>query len=60
MASTVDDFCVRNAIGRSTFYKEVRAGRLMLRKIGRKTVVLREDEDAWRQSLPVLETREAA
>lgn len=60
MARKVDTFCERYGIGRSTFYKEVRAGRLKIRKIGRATVVLREDEDAWRLSLPIANTMEAA
>jgi hypothetical protein len=40
-------------ISLSKFYLEVRDGRLIARKIGGKTVVLREDLVAWLQSLPV-------
>jgi len=39
-------------ISLSKFYLEVREGRLIARKIGGKTVVLREDLVAWLQSLP--------
>jgi hypothetical protein len=40
-------------ISLSKFYMEVREGRLIARKIGGKTVVLREDLVAWLQSLPL-------
>ncbi len=39
VACTVDAFCRSLSIGRSTFYKEVRAGRIRVAKIGRRTIV---------------------
>ncbi|SMC92014.1 hypothetical protein SAMN06297251_11299 [Fulvimarina manganoxydans] len=59
-ALTVDEFCAWASIGRSKFYNEVNAGRLLVRKLGRKSVVTMTDAQAWLDSLPVLETREAA
>jgi hypothetical protein len=39
--------------GSLTFlYGEINAGRLRARKLGRHTVVLREDREAWLQGLP--------
>jgi|tagenome__1003787_1003787.scaffolds.fasta_scaffold20100483_1 hypothetical protein len=45
---SVDDFCSDFGISRSTFYAEVRAGRLGPFKIGDRTYVAGEDGLAWR------------
>jgi hypothetical protein len=52
-AMSIAQFCVWASIGRTKFYAEVKAGRIKLRKIGSKSVVLRSDGEAWLQSLPV-------
>lgn len=54
-AMTVDEFCGWAAIGRNKFYEEVKAGRLTMRKIGRKSVVTLAEAEAWLNSLPVAE-----
>jgi hypothetical protein len=54
-ASTIDEFCRRNHICRDTAYREVRRGRLKVRKVGRRSLIFDEDEAAWRASLPELE-----
>jgi excisionase family DNA binding protein len=51
-ALTVPEFCRWVRIGRTTLYAEVKAGRIKLRKIGAKSVILRSDGDAWLRSLP--------
>jgi hypothetical protein len=51
-AMTVSEFCRWACIGRTKFYAEVKAGRLTLRKIGTKTVILRSDAEGWLRSLP--------
>lgn len=51
-ALTVDEFCGWASIGRSKFYQEVNEGRIRLRKIGRKSVVLMTDANAWLANLP--------
>ena len=51
-AMTVGEFCEWARIGRTTLYSEVKAGRLVVRKIGSKSVILRSDGDAWLRSLP--------
>jgi hypothetical protein len=53
-AMTVSEFLRWASIGRTKFYAEVKAGRITLRKIGSKTVILRSDGEAWLQSLPVV------
>jgi hypothetical protein len=51
---SLTQFCARNNVSRSTCYEESKRGRLNLRKLGRKTVVLAEDELLWRNGLPPL------
>ena len=51
---TVQEFCTTHRIGLTQFYKEVNAGRLALRKLGRKSLVSADAAKAWRDSLPVL------
>ena len=54
-ASTVDEFCARWRISRTTFYEEVRDRKLVLRKIRGRSVVTSDDEAAWVRALPVVE-----
>lgn len=39
--------------GRTTVSKEIKEGRLKARKVGRKTIITREDLKAWLDTLPV-------
>jgi excisionase family DNA binding protein len=50
---TVNDFCVRYSVGRTTLYREVNAGRLKLRKLGIGTRIAKADADEWANRLPV-------
>lgn len=59
-AMSVDDFCAWASIGRAKFYREVGAGRIKLRKIGRKSIVTMSDAQAWLSALPVVGSKEAA
>jgi hypothetical protein len=52
-AMSVDEFCRWACIGKTKTYAEAKAGRLQLRKIGSKTVVLRTDAEQWLRSLPI-------
>ncbi|MFO1136035.1 MAG: DNA-binding protein [Rhodoblastus sp.] len=38
--------------GRTAVFGEIKAGRLKARKLGRRTIILRQDAEAWLQSLP--------
>jgi excisionase family DNA binding protein len=52
-AVSVSQFCKRNSISRTMVYKEAQAGRLRIHKLGRKALIMVEDEAAWREALPV-------
>ena len=49
---TVADFCERYSISKTSFYREVNAKRLKLRKFGSATRIARADAEAWADSLP--------
>ena len=49
---TVSDFLARYSIGKTTFYREVSAQRLTVKKLGTATRIARADADAWAASLP--------
>lgn len=51
-AFTVEEFLAWAAIARSKFYQEVNAGRIRMRKIGRKSVITFPDAMEWLSSLP--------
>lgn len=61
LAYSVSEFCGMAGISASAFYREVRAGRIIVRKMGRKSVVTQTDAQTWLASLPVVShKREAA
>ena len=43
----VSEFCRKYALSKSTLYREVRAGRLLLVKRGRSTLISRSDAERW-------------
>lgn len=49
---TVTDFLGRYSISRTSFYREVAANRIRIRKFGSATRIAREDAEAWAASLP--------
>ncbi|MBR1140426.1 DNA-binding protein [Bradyrhizobium denitrificans] len=49
---SLDHFCRWACIGRTKAYAEIKAGRLVMRKIGAKSVILRADAEEWLRSLP--------
>jgi hypothetical protein len=51
-AMTVDQFCQWASIGKTKAYAEAKSGRLSLRKLGTKTIILRSDAEAWLRALP--------
>jgi excisionase family DNA binding protein len=40
------------SIGRTVLYEEIRKGHLIARKVGRRTIIIADDLDAWLKSLP--------
>ena len=53
MLITIKDFCTRYATSHSTAYREIEAGRLAIRKIGRATRIAVVDAEKWAAALPV-------
>jgi len=51
---TVAHFCARYSIGKTSFYREVAAKRIPLRKFGSATRVARTDAEAWAKRLPLV------
>lgn len=54
---TVSDFFIRYSMSRTSFYREVREGRIRLVKCGRRSFIRREDAEAWAANLPVAEVK---
>lgn len=48
----IPEFAAEHRVGRSTVYREIKAGRLRVKKVGRSTLISAEDAAAWRESLP--------
>jgi excisionase family DNA binding protein len=53
-AMSIDQFCQRYEIGRTTAYAEIKEGRLRARKCGKRTVIVDDDAEDWLQQLPVI------
>lgn len=51
-AMSIETFCEWVGIGRSLAYREIDAGRLKIRKVGRRTLITREAASNWLSSLP--------
>jgi hypothetical protein len=56
---SIDEFCRRNGIGRSLTYIEIRSGRLIARKMRKRTIITADDERRWLASLPKLQNGKA-
>lgn len=52
LAFTLEQAGLVSGVGRSSLYIAVREGRLLARKCGRRTVVLRDDLNAFLNRLP--------
>lgn len=52
-AFTLPEFMRAFRIGRTTMYAEIKAGRLRVRKLGAKSLILKSDAIAWAQALPL-------
>lgn len=48
---TIKQFCEQNNCSRSTAYREVKAGRLPLRKIGRASRIAVSDAIIWQEAI---------
>ena len=59
-ALTIMEFATRYSIGRSKIYEEAAAGRITLRKAGKKTLITVDDAEQWLANLPAIEPKSAA
>ena len=49
---TVNEFLIWSRISRQTFYREVAAGNIVVRKLGKRTLIDREEAERWFNALP--------
>lgn len=49
---SVNDFCASAGIGRSTFYEEIKIGRIKVKKCGKRTLVPISELEDWPRRLP--------
>jgi excisionase family DNA binding protein len=54
LALGIAEACRAAGVGRSTIYENINSGALRARKAGRRTLILREDLQAWLASFPVV------
>ena len=52
LADTVSAASRRLGIGRSSLYLELKQGRISAVKVGRRTLIVRAEQDRWLASLP--------
>jgi excisionase family DNA binding protein len=51
---SIKDFIRDYGISRASLYEEIKHGRIRARKFGKKTLIAREDAEAWFSRLPDL------
>jgi excisionase family DNA binding protein len=54
LAWTIAEFRKETKLGRDGIYEAIADGRLIARKFGRRTLILREDGEAFLKALPAL------
>jgi hypothetical protein len=54
---TIREFCAWSRIGRTAVYREIKLGRLVLRKVGSKSLIAVTDAESWLRSLPIASAR---
>ena len=57
LAHTIMGVCKASNTGKSKIYEEIGAGRLKAHKIGRKTIILDSDLQAWLTNLPEIQPK---
>jgi predicted site-specific integrase-resolvase len=58
--TTPNDVAARNGVSPTIIYREIKAGRLVARKLGARTIITADDERAWIDALPRFGLPEAA
>ena len=60
LALTIAEAITESRVGRSSLYSAIKRGELPCRKLGKRSLILREDLERFLQSLPVRDTSAAA
>jgi hypothetical protein len=55
LAYSIDEFAARAGLGRTKIYEEISAGRLVVRRVGRRRIILAGDGASYLESLPRVE-----
>ena len=53
-AFSIGEFCSEYGLGRTKTYDEIKKGRLRGRKIGKRTLIARDDAESWLRRLPLV------
>lgn len=56
---TIQEACAESGIGRTSLYAAINDGLLPAKKFGRKTIILRQDLEAFLAALPSYQTQES-
>jgi hypothetical protein len=54
LAYSIQELCEMSGLGRTFLYEEINAGRLLVTKAGRRSIVLHDDALGWLEKLPKL------
>lgn len=54
LAYSIEQICALTSVGRTMIYSAIKSGHLVAHKVGRRTVVLADDLEAWLKSQPCL------
>ena len=52
LAFSINEVCVVTNLGRDTIYRAINRGRLVARKVGKRTIINRRDLERFLRSLP--------
>jgi excisionase family DNA binding protein len=52
IALSVEQAAAAAGVGRTTVFAKIRSRELIAKKVGRRTIILREDLEAWLRSRP--------
>lgn len=52
-ALTIKEFCDWSGVSMTKAYEEINAGRLIMRKLGRRSIIRMIDAEQWLADLPV-------
>ena len=52
---SIDESCEISGVGRTKIYEAIGTSKLIARKVGRRTVILRKDLETWLENLPAVD-----